>query len=168
MSREDYLDAINTVCGKCLVSETDEEACKHCPVSVALNNLWGELLNEILREEANQWVVCENIDSEGLERELEKFENSNPRTRAQRRKDERNKKAKEFESQGYRKSGGFSNWMKINGSWEKVGTHMQYPSHSRRQKYYKNYSNRKVRRNKDELFNGKSYRKQFDYAWKMD
>lgn len=51
------------------------------------------------------------------------------------------------------------------GEWIDKG-YIQYYSHSRRQHYYKRYSNKKVRRTNITL-KGNQYRKCFDYRWEI-
>ena len=65
---------------------------------------------------------------------------------------------------GYNPARGYVDWGMENGQWKPVGKHIKYPKNSQRQRFYKRYSNRAVRRN--ELGQkGNGYRKHFDYWW---
>ena len=62
---------------------------------------------------------------------------------------------------------GYIKWGYVDGKWTPVGKYIQYPKNSKKQSYYKKYSNRIVRRSKTHIPNGNSYRRLFDYSWEI-
>lgn len=50
------------------------------------------------------------------------------------------------------------------GNWERVGSYPKRKKNSNVQRFYKKYSNRLIRRNREAYQNG-DYRKAFDYWW---
>ena len=66
---------------------------------------------------------------------------------------------------GYNPAAGYTDWDWVNGVFQPVGNHIQYPRSSNRQVYWKNQSNRKVRRYKGSIPKGNSYRKHFEYVY---
>ena len=54
----------------------------------------------------------------------------------------------------------------VDGVWQPVREHIQYPKNSNMQKYLKRQSNRKVRRS-EAVPNGNSYRKCMEYRWQF-
>lgn len=60
---------------------------------------------------------------------------------------------------------GYTDWSIVDGVYQPTGDHIKYPKNSNRQVYWKNQSNRKVRRYRGSIPKGNSYRKHFDYAY---
>ena len=91
------------------------------------------------------------------------------RDRSHRRAIARSKKKKLMKiisTGGYNPARGYVEWDKVDGRWQSVGNHIKYPKNSNKQRFYKRYSNRAVRRN--ELGQkGNGYRKHFDYWWTL-
>lgn len=60
-------------------------------------------------------------------------------------------------------------WEEVDGKWMPVGKYIKYPHDSEVRRYFKKYSNKKVRRAKydDIPMKGNNYRKQFDYWWTL-
>lgn len=68
---------------------------------------------------------------------------------------------------GYHPSAGYVDYDFVDGELKQVGKYIKYPGSSRRQKFYKKYSNRLVRRSYVQS-KGNGYRKNFDYKWEID
>lgn len=90
------------------------------------------------------------------------------------RKYRREKSAQKFERlkqagvyYGYHPTMGYVDWDFIDGHFVQVGKYMKYPKNSKKQKYFKRYSNRRVRSSDDIPTKGNAYRKEFDYAWTL-
>lgn len=62
---------------------------------------------------------------------------------------------------------GYVDWDWVDGEWQPVGKYVKYPKNSNPCVYYKNQSNRKVRRYNGEIHNGNSYRKLYEYWWTL-
>lgn len=94
------------------------------------------------------------------------------RSRAFRRKMKRKKNKRRFEiieEYGYNPSVGYVDHEYIDGTWKATGKYIKYPKDSKTQKFYKNYSNRLLRRTtKPVQQKGNGYRKNFDYKWNID
>lgn len=86
------------------------------------------------------------------------------RTQA-RRKDKKRRQI--IERYAYHPSIGYLKHDFVDGEWETVGTHIQYPKDSNRQRFLKRESNRKVRRYTKSISSGGGYRKLFDYWWNL-
>ena len=102
----------------------------------------------------------------------EKEPHSNPRRtgRAYRRAQARRKNKKRrqtIEKYACSPSAGYLKHDFVDGEWKVVGTHIQYPHSSNRQKFLKRESNRKVRRYTKSISAGGGYRKLFDYWWNL-
>lgn len=65
--------------------------------------------------------------------------------------------------------GPWVDWDKVDGQWMPVGKYIKYPHDSEMRSYFKRYSNKKVRRTKDDniQIKGNGYRRQFDYWWTL-
>lgn len=87
--------------------------------------------------------------------------------RAYRRTMERQKKNRLLKilTYGYHPEAGYVEWDWVNGVFQQVGDHIKYPKSSRRQVYWKNHSNRVVRRYRSDLPKGNAYHKLFDYTY---
>ena len=72
----------------------------------------------------------------------------------------------EIVTRQYISTAGRVRWGRVDGTWQQVGTHVQYPKDSRPQKALKRRSNRTIRRKK-ELYQGNDYRKCFEYQWNL-
>lgn len=68
---------------------------------------------------------------------------------------------------GYNPSAGYIDYDYVDGVWQPVGKYIKYPKSSKRQKFYKKYSNRIVRRSSLPT-KGNGYRRHFDYWWEID
>jgi len=55
----------------------------------------------------------------------------------------------------------------VNGIWKMTGTHVRFPKNSDPEQFWKKYSNKVVRRER-EVPDGNRYRKYFDYKWTID
>lgn len=86
--------------------------------------------------------------------------------RAYRREMEEHKDNKRKSTFDYNTHGGYPAYRWKNGELVPMG-YIKYAKNSKNERYWKNYSNRKIRRNKDELHDGNSYRKIFDYDWNV-
>lgn len=53
----------------------------------------------------------------------------------------------------------------IDGTWTQTGNHIKYRKNSKKQTYWKNHSNRKVRHHIGYIPKGGAYKKYFDYWW---
>lgn len=86
---------------------------------------------------------------------------------AYRRQMRRQKRDRQMEimTYGYHPAAGYTDWGWVDGVYQPAGDHIQYPKNSNRQVYWKNQSNRKVRRYKGDLQKGNAYRKLFEYTW---
>ena len=84
--------------------------------------------------------------------------------RAYRREMEEHKDNKRKSTFDYNTHGGYPAYRWKNGELVPMG-YIKYPKNSKNERYWKNYSNRKIRRNKDELYGGNSHHKAFDYDW---
>lgn len=109
--------------------------------------------------------------SEAFENEA-KAPHNNPRQtgRAYRRTQARRKDKKRrqiIERYAYRPNIGYLKHNFVNGEWKVVGSHIQYPNGSNRQKFLKRESNKKVRRYTKSISSGGGYRKLFDYWWNL-
>lgn len=62
--------------------------------------------------------------------------------------------------------GGYVDWVYVHGVQVFVGNHIQYPRDSRRQKYLKNQSDRRLRRQKEAYQYGQ-YRRCYEYWWSL-
>lgn len=107
------------------------------------------------------------------------FEDNSPRQssgkprktgRAYRRQMHRKKKDELMKIMTYchNPAAGDTDWDWVNGIFQPVGNHVRYPKDSNRQVYWKNQSNRKVRRYKSSIPKGNSYRKHFEYQYNID
>lgn len=87
--------------------------------------------------------------------------------RAYRRQMQKKKKDRlmKIMTYGYNPAAGYTDWGWVNGIYKPVGNYIQYPKNSNMQVYWKNQSNRSVRRYKGRISNGNSYRKHFEYVW---
>lgn len=56
----------------------------------------------------------------------------------------------------------------VDGAWIPVGKYVKRPKNSKRQRFYKRYSNRLLRRGADTGSGKAGYRRCFDYRWEMD
>lgn len=90
--------------------------------------------------------------------------------RAYRRAMRRYKKEKLMRAMVYtrRPNAGRTEWDWKDGVFQPVGNYIQHPRSSHTQTFWKTYSNRKVRRYKDSISKGNSYRRYFDYDWELD
>ena len=68
---------------------------------------------------------------------------------------------------GYKPYVGWVDWDWVDGVWQQTGDHIKYPKNSKKQAFYKRYTNKKVRRYKGEIPKGNQYRKHFDYWWTL-
>ena len=68
---------------------------------------------------------------------------------------------------GYNPARGYVDWALADGQWKPVGNHIKYPKNSNKQRFYKRYTKRIVRRNELPR-KGNGYRKCFDYWWALD
>lgn len=68
---------------------------------------------------------------------------------------------------GYKPYAGWVDWDWVDGVWQQTGDHIKYPKNSKKQAFYKRYTNKKVRRYKGEIPKGNQYRKHFDYWWTL-
>lgn len=66
-------------------------------------------------------------------------------------------------SSGYKPMIGYIEYDFVDGTWKEVGNHIKYPRNSNAQRFLKRQSNKKVRRHKETIPKGNSYRKLFDY-----
>ena len=62
---------------------------------------------------------------------------------------------------GYNPARGYVEWEMIDGERKPVGDHIKYPKNSKKQKFYKRYTKRVVRR-RELALKGNEYRKHFD------
>jgi len=87
--------------------------------------------------------------------------------RAYRRLMDRHKKERLMKiiTYGYHPEAGYVDWDWVDGVLQPVGNHIKYPKSSNRQVYWKNQSNRKVRRYKGSIPKGNAYRKHFEYTY---
>lgn len=103
--------------------------------------------------------------------ECEEAKTCNPRKsgRAYRRKMCRQKKNKRMRilTYGYNPAVGDVEWDWVDGVFKPVGNHITYPKNSKKQHYYKNQSNRKIRRYKGAIPKGNSYRKHYEYVYTL-
>lgn len=100
---------------------------------------------------------------------MEETTEKNPgRGKAYRRRMAAKSKQKRWEivTRQYISTAGRVRWGRVDGTWQQVGTHVQYPNDSRPQKALKRRSNRTIRRKK-ELYQGNDYRKCFEYQWNL-
>lgn len=67
----------------------------------------------------------------------------------------------------YNPARGYVEWDFVDGRYQPVGNHIKYPKNSNAQRFYKNQSNRKVRRYKGSLPKGNAYRKLYEYWWTL-
>lgn len=88
--------------------------------------------------------------------------------RAYRRSKNKAKKSRSMAVTRYARRGGYTDWGWKDGIYQPVGNHMSYPKNSHRQKYWKRYSNKQVRRHVGRLSDGSQYKRLFDYAWEVD
>ena len=88
---------------------------------------------------------------------------------AYRRKMSRQKFKKKKEIGTYIYHACWVDWDEVDGKWMPVGKYIKYPNNSEARNYFKKYSNRKVRRAKDDdiPMKGNGYRRQFDYWWTL-
>ena len=84
----------------------------------------------------------------------------------------RNRKKRKFErlkqlnNRGYySRTIGHLDWKLVDGEIVLVGKYLKYPKNTNQQRFFKRYSNKKVRRQKNLPTKGNGYRRQFDYAW---
>lgn len=110
---------------------------------------------------------CEDAFEEVPDKKVNRQRKTGNAYRRQMRKRKRDELMK-IMTYGYNPAAGYVDWDWANGVWRPVGNHIKYPKNSNRQVYWKNQSNRKVRRYKGELPKGNSYRKLFEYAWTID
>lgn len=68
---------------------------------------------------------------------------------------------------GYNPAMGYTDWDWVNGTFQPVGKYIKYPKSSRLQKYYKNRSNRHFRHCDVDTPKGNSYRKHFEYVYRI-
>lgn len=89
--------------------------------------------------------------------------------RIYRRKMDRQKFKKKKEIGTYIYHACWVDWDEVDGKWMPVGKYIKYPHDSEMRSYFKKYSNRKVRRAKDDdiPMKGNGYRRQFDYWWTL-
>lgn len=89
--------------------------------------------------------------------------------RTYRRKMDRQKFKKKKEIGTYIYHSCWVDWDEVDGKWMPVGKYIKYPHDSEMRSYFKKYSNRKVRRAKDDdiPMKGNGYRRQFDYWWTL-
>ena len=89
--------------------------------------------------------------------------------RTYRRKMDRQKFKKKKEIGTYIYHACWVDWDEVDGKWMPVGKYIKYPHDSEMRSYFKKYSNRKVRRAKDDdiPMKGNGYRRQFDYWWTL-
>lgn len=66
---------------------------------------------------------------------------------------------------GYNPAAGYTDWEMVDGVFQPIGDHIKYPKNSNRQVYWKNQSNRKVRRYQGYIPKGNAYRKHFEYRY---
>lgn len=68
----------------------------------------------------------------------------------------------------YNPHAGYLKWGFVNGVWQSIGNHVQYPKNSNRQRFLKRLSNRRIRQGAI-LGTGKAgYKRCFDYWWELD
>ena len=89
--------------------------------------------------------------------------------RSYRRKMARQKFEKKKRIGTYHIHGCWVDWDEVDGKWMPVGKYLKYPHDSEMRNYFKKYSNKKVRRakNNDVSTKGNNYRRQFDYWWTL-
>ena len=114
-------------------------------------------------EEMDQFI-------EEMDEQIETEPNNPKRAKAYRRQMTRKKTNRRVQLTRYGHSPGVGclNWGYRDGAYQQIGNHVQYPKSSRRQRFYKTYANRKLRRYHGSLPNGNGYRRFFDYAWEID
>lgn len=66
---------------------------------------------------------------------------------------------------GHNPPAGYTDWEMVDGVFQPTGDYIKYPRDSDRQVYWKNQSNRKVRRYQGYISKGNSYRKYFEYKY---
>ena len=81
----------------------------------------------------------------------------------------RQKFEKKKKKASYNRHGCWVDWGEVDGVWIPVGKYIKYPHDSEMRRYFKKYSNKRVRRAKytDIPVKGNSYRRQFDYWWAL-
>lgn len=125
---------------------------------------------------ANVEMTCKKI-MDDLDELFEEYDRIDHRPRgkrktgnAYRRKMNRKVFAKKKDIGTYSFYGPWVDWdYDANGNWMPVGKYIKYPKNGDARRYFKNYSNRKLRRSKIDTVPGKGngYRKQFDYWWTL-
>ena len=126
----------------------------------------SEIFNEIKEglEQAIAYEKCELADV-------------NVHSRPEKRRDRNYRRAKALQKKkrllkivnlkGYNPARGYVDWGMETGQWKPVGNHIKYPKNSNKQRFYKRYTKRIVRRNELPR-KGNGYRKCFDYWWALD
>lgn len=79
----------------------------------------------------------------------------------------RNKRMEIVTRRRYNPFAGYVECDWVDDKFQPVGNHIKFPKNSNAQRYYKNQSNRRVRRYKGSLPNGNGYRKLYEYWWTL-
>ena len=152
-------------------------ACDECPICEGIEHRL-RVAEEGGYEPQLEYCGCDKVQTEffisgycddAFQEDVAPAKSHKPRKtgRAYRRQMRKQKKDKlmKIMTYGYNPAAGYTDWDWVNGVFQPVGNHIQYPRSSNRQVYWKNQSNRKVRRYKGSIPKGNSYRKHFEYVY---
>ena len=128
----------------------------------------GEVLYFMAEGHFAQLAGANDVDCQQYEENPAHYGERNT-GRSYRRKMARQKFKKKKEIGVYVDHACWVDWDEVDGQWMPVGKYIKYPKDSEMRRYFKKYSNKKVRRAKydDISTKGNNYRRQFDYWWTL-